>query len=328
MKVLPFIIFTFINILGFNGTLYADTSLSFEDWNSNGCTYDEDTSGSEPNPNCPCCVIIANEIMQIILSKYPTYEGVQIKPGYALRYDEVCSTGSYTDHPNDELNEEVCAIIDRYINSLVEELRNKAIEAGIAKNGKYIQDFDINKLKSIAKWSLISWGITSSSLDLDNNLTSPSSPEAICQKATITHCKNTYEEVPECLINQTPCESATSWEQIDNGVVYRYTAEYKDKTNNKYYTFGTIQFSCNSGYYGTPKGIYYENEFPICPNSDIENNIYCECYPCPYSSELSVNSLTSDIGNNTAKENCYFKEGAIGSDESGEFKIEDGICSY
>ena len=326
MKILPFIIFTFINILCFNETLYADTSLSFDDWNSYGCTYDEDTPFSDPDPNCPCCVIIANEMMQIILSKYPTYEGLQITPGYALRYDEVCSTGLYID-PNDELNEEVCAIIDRYINSLVEELKNKAIEAGIAKKGEYPQDFDKNKLKSIAKWSLISWGITS--YRLDNNLTSPS-PEAICQKATITHCRNTYEEVPECLINQTSCVSATSWNNIgtDTGVVYRYTAEYKDKENNKYYSFGTRQFSCNSRYYGTPKGIYYDDGFPICPNSDIENNIDCECYPCPYSSELNVGGLTSDIGNNTAKENCYFKEGAIGSDESGEFKIEDGICSY
>ena len=310
-------------VYNLNTMVYA---YSFDDWESYGCTYDEDTPGSDPDPNCPCCVIIANEMMQIIpTSKTPTYEGLQIEPKYALRYDEVCSTGLYTD-PNDDLNEEVCAIIDRYINSLVEELKNKAIEAGIAKNGEYPQDFDENKLKSIAKWSFISWGMKNRySKDWGNILTSPS-PEAICQKATITHCKYTYEEVPECLINQTSCVSATSWNNIGTGVVYRYTAEYKK--GNTYYSFGTRQFSCNSGYYGTPKGIYYIDGFPFCPNSDIENNIYCECYPCPHSSELNVGGLTSDIGNNTAKENCYIKEGAIGKDEPGEFKIVGGNCFY
>lgn len=319
MKILPFIIFTFINILGFNGTLYADTPLSFEDWNSKGCTYNPDIFAAK----CPCCVIIANEIMQIILSKYPTYEGVQITPAYALRYDEVCNRGSFADP--EELDEEVCAIIDRYLNSLVEELKNKAIEAGIAKKGEYPQDFDRNKLKSIAKWSLISWGFKNFTDYNDNHILSPS-PEAICQKATITHCENTYEKIPECLINQTSCESATSWLNQGEGEIigYRYIAEYKK--GNTYYSFGTRQFSCNSGYYGSAEGIYYENGYPIC--IPVEENGTCECYPCPYSSELNVGGLTSDIGNNTAKENCYFKEGAIGSDESGEFKIEDGICSY
>lgn len=280
-------------VYNLNTMVYA---YSFDDWENYGCNVN-----TEFDDTCVCCSIVVDELLRIIEDEmYSGYPNM-----YAAK------------SPDFWESEEGIDLIDTFWNELF-ALAGTNSNVNVTKLNQLFRD----DRAALIKYAGIVMGLKYESGGSLSNGIQIAPADAICQMAGNNFwCAYAYNDVSACAINDKDCVSATTWEDWDGNYVYRYIAEYKK--GNTYYSFGTTQYGCTSGFYGQPTVSYLEGDYyPIVSGRKV----------CPVKENpVTGKSVAFSEEGSLYITECYLTplpgEGLY-HDTAGDFKIVGGNCFY